>query len=112
MRRVPSGASTQALGASGARQCERPNFCADHQCLCRSLLLAVGSLGRELHPTVLSSLTFHFFVILDAQARGWFLSMIIDEWTSQLRSRTGEERRGSDSDDINQLLFSAIVQDN
>ncbi|KAL2236890.1 UNVERIFIED_CONTAM: hypothetical protein Sindi_0880700 [Sesamum indicum] len=38
-------------------------------------------------------------------------NQIIDEWTLQVKSRTeGEEEPGSD--DINQLLFSAIVQSN
>ncbi|VVA11643.1 PREDICTED: spindle and kinetochore-associated [Prunus dulcis] len=34
---------------------------------------------------------------------------IIDEWTVQVRSKTGDEKHDSDSEDINQLLFSAIV---
>ncbi|KAJ0089840.1 hypothetical protein Patl1_12615 [Pistacia atlantica] len=37
---------------------------------------------------------------------------IIDEWTVQLRSRTGDENHDSDSEDINKLLFSAIVESN
>ncbi|KAL7001789.1 hypothetical protein U1Q18_002937 [Sarracenia purpurea var. burkii] len=39
-------------------------------------------------------------------------NQIIDEWTAQLRSRTGDEMHESNSEDINQLLFSAIVQGN
>lgn len=39
----------QALGACPS---EQPDFCADHCCLCWSLSLVVGSLGRELHPSV------------------------------------------------------------
>ncbi|KAL5785922.1 hypothetical protein ACOSQ2_008314 [Xanthoceras sorbifolium] len=37
---------------------------------------------------------------------------IIDEWTVQVRSRTGDEKHESDSEDINKLLFSAIVESN
>ncbi|XP_057957737.1 uncharacterized protein LOC131150791 isoform X2 [Malania oleifera] len=37
---------------------------------------------------------------------------ITDEWTVQVRSRTGDDRQGSDSEDINQLLFSAVIQNN
>ncbi|XXG51768.1 hypothetical protein AAC387_Pa03g0265 [Persea americana] len=40
------------------------------------------------------------------------LNQIIDEWTSQVRSKTGNAMHDSDSEDINQLLFSAIVQNN
>ncbi|CAN6722021.1 unnamed protein product [Malus baccata var. baccata] len=36
-------------------------------------------------------------------------NQVIDEWTVQVRSKTGDENRDSDSEDINQLLFSAIV---
>ncbi|PQQ20991.1 spindle and kinetochore-associated protein 2 [Prunus yedoensis var. nudiflora] len=36
-------------------------------------------------------------------------NQIIDEWTVQVRSKTGDEKHDSDSEDINQLLFSAIV---
>ncbi|KAM0967979.1 hypothetical protein ACFX13_016716 [Malus domestica] len=36
-------------------------------------------------------------------------NQVIDEWTAQVRSKTGDENRDSDSEDINQLLFSAIV---
>ncbi|KAA8525650.1 hypothetical protein F0562_007468 [Nyssa sinensis] len=39
-------------------------------------------------------------------------NQIIDEWTVQVRSRTEDERQESGSEDINQLLFSAIVQGN
>ncbi|XP_021889395.1 uncharacterized protein LOC110808268 isoform X2 [Carica papaya] len=41
-------------------------------------------------------------------------NQIIDEWTAQVRSRTGRgnEEHDSDSEDINKLLFSAIVQTN
>ncbi|XP_021889399.1 uncharacterized protein LOC110808268 isoform X4 [Carica papaya] len=39
-------------------------------------------------------------------------NQIIDEWTAQVRSRTGNEEHDSDSEDINKLLFSAIVQTN
>ncbi|CAN6682526.1 unnamed protein product [Malus baccata var. baccata] len=36
-------------------------------------------------------------------------NQVIDEWTAQVRSKTGDENRDLDSEDINQLLFSAIV---
>ncbi|CAN6582816.1 unnamed protein product [Malus baccata var. baccata] len=36
-------------------------------------------------------------------------NQVIDEWTVQVRSKTGDENRDSDSEDINQLFFSAIV---
>uniref|UniRef100_A0A2P2KAQ9 Uncharacterized protein MANES_16G132100 n=1 Tax=Rhizophora mucronata TaxID=61149 RepID=A0A2P2KAQ9_RHIMU len=39
-------------------------------------------------------------------------NQIIDEWTMQVRSRIGDERHNSDSEDVNKLLFSAIVQSN
>ncbi|XVE53509.1 hypothetical protein DITRI_Ditri03aG0009000 [Diplodiscus trichospermus] len=39
-------------------------------------------------------------------------NQIIDEWTVQVRSRIGDEMQESDSEDINKLLFSAIVQSN
>uniref|UniRef100_A0A5B7A0S9 Protein FAM33A n=1 Tax=Davidia involucrata TaxID=16924 RepID=A0A5B7A0S9_DAVIN len=39
-------------------------------------------------------------------------NQIIDEWTVQVRSRTEDEKQESGSEDINQLLFSAIVQGN
>ncbi|XP_058067808.1 uncharacterized protein LOC131217081 [Magnolia sinica] len=38
------------------------------------------------------------------------LNQVIDEWTVQIRPKTGDEEHFSDSEDINQLLFSAIVQ--
>ncbi|KAK4853823.1 hypothetical protein QYF36_015257 [Acer negundo] len=38
--------------------------------------------------------------------------MIINEWTVQVRSRTGDEKHESDSEDINKLLFSSIVESN
>ncbi|XVF89429.1 hypothetical protein PTKIN_Ptkin19aG0129600 [Pterospermum kingtungense] len=38
-------------------------------------------------------------------------NQIIDEWTVQVRSRIGDEKE-SESEDINKLLFSAIVQGN
>ncbi|KAF2287292.1 hypothetical protein GH714_039557 [Hevea brasiliensis] len=37
---------------------------------------------------------------------------IIDEWTIQVRSRTGNDGQNSESEDINKLLFSAVVQSN
>ncbi|XP_044464637.1 uncharacterized protein LOC123195096 isoform X2 [Mangifera indica] len=37
---------------------------------------------------------------------------IIDEWTVQMRTRAGDENQDSDSEDINKLLFSAIVESN
>ncbi|KAI9118253.1 hypothetical protein K1719_010585 [Acacia pycnantha] len=37
---------------------------------------------------------------------------IIEEWTAQVRSRTGNETHDSDSGDVNKLLFSAIVESN
>ncbi|KAJ7966307.1 spindle and kinetochore-associated protein 2 [Quillaja saponaria] len=37
---------------------------------------------------------------------------IIEEWRVQVRSRTGDDKHDSDSDDVNKLLFSAIVQSN
>ncbi|XP_065850197.1 uncharacterized protein [Euphorbia lathyris] len=39
-------------------------------------------------------------------------NQIIDEWTVQVRSRSGDEEQNSESEDINKLLFSAIVQSN
>ncbi|KAK9098074.1 hypothetical protein Syun_025119 [Stephania yunnanensis] len=39
-------------------------------------------------------------------------NQIIGEWTSQIRSKTGDDMHCSDSEDINQLLFSAVVQGN
>ncbi|KAJ6673889.1 SPINDLE AND KINETOCHORE-ASSOCIATED PROTEIN 2 [Salix viminalis] len=39
-------------------------------------------------------------------------NQIIDEWTTQVRARTGDEKQDSDAEDINKLLFSAIVQNN
>ncbi|XVE97312.1 hypothetical protein REPUB_Repub03eG0008900 [Reevesia pubescens] len=39
-------------------------------------------------------------------------NQIIDEWTVQVRSRIGDEMQDSESEDINKLLFSAIVQSN
>ncbi|KAF5185392.1 Rrp12-like protein [Thalictrum thalictroides] len=38
------------------------------------------------------------------------LKQIIDEWTLQFRSQTGGEKQDFDSEDINQLLFSAVVK--
>ncbi|KAM0059738.1 putative spindle and kinetochore-associated protein [Helianthus debilis subsp. tardiflorus] len=36
---------------------------------------------------------------------------VIDEWAQQVRSKTGKEaHEGSDSEDINKMLFSAIVE--
>ncbi|PIA46015.1 hypothetical protein AQUCO_01600347v1 [Aquilegia coerulea] len=40
------------------------------------------------------------------------LKQIIDEWTLQFRSQTGGEKHDFDSEDINQLLFSAVVKGN
>ncbi|KAF8392974.1 hypothetical protein HHK36_021215 [Tetracentron sinense] len=37
-------------------------------------------------------------------------NQIIEEWKIQVRSKTGDEKHEADSEDINQLLFSAIVQ--
>lgn len=39
-------------------------------------------------------------------------NQIIDEWTVQVSSKTGDEEPGSGSDGINQKLFLAIVQGN
>ncbi|WCJ30433.1 hypothetical protein M5689_011993 [Euphorbia peplus] len=39
-------------------------------------------------------------------------NQIIDEWTVQVRSRSGDEEQNSESEDVNKLLFSAIVQSN
>ncbi|KAK8660849.1 hypothetical protein V6N13_051757 [Hibiscus sabdariffa] len=39
-------------------------------------------------------------------------NQIIDEWTVQVRSRIGEEMQEPEPEDINKLLFSAIVQSN
>ncbi|XP_047339319.1 uncharacterized protein LOC124942807 [Impatiens glandulifera] len=36
-------------------------------------------------------------------------NQVIDEWTARVKSKTGDK---SDSEDLNQLLFSAIVNDN
>ncbi|KAM2969032.1 hypothetical protein FF2_016191 [Malus domestica] len=36
-------------------------------------------------------------------------NQVVDEWAAQVRSKTGDESRDSDSEDINQLLFSALV---
>ncbi|KAL6524221.1 hypothetical protein OROMI_031316 [Orobanche minor] len=51
-------------------------------------------------------------VISDADDPAYMsFNQIIDEWATQVASKTeGEEEAGSD--DINQLLFSAIVQSN
>ncbi|MCL7040960.1 hypothetical protein MKW94_015903, partial [Papaver nudicaule] len=38
------------------------------------------------------------------------LNQIIAEWTAQLSSKTGDDMLDSESDDINKLLFSALVQ--
>ncbi|OAY27527.1 uncharacterized protein LOC110602888 isoform X2 [Manihot esculenta] len=38
-------------------------------------------------------------------------NQIVDEWTIQVRSRVGDEKN-SESEDINKLLFSAIVESN
>ncbi|KAI3858516.1 hypothetical protein MKX03_018813 [Papaver bracteatum] len=40
------------------------------------------------------------------------LNQIIAEWTAQLSSKTGDDMLESDSDDINKLLFSALVHPN
>ncbi|ESW33094.1 hypothetical protein PHAVU_001G042700 [Phaseolus vulgaris] len=37
---------------------------------------------------------------------------VIEEWTAQVRSKTGNETHEADSGDINKLLFSTIVQSN
>ncbi|KAK6912465.1 Ska2, N-terminal, partial [Dillenia turbinata] len=37
---------------------------------------------------------------------------IIDEWTTQVRLRGGDEKDEANSEDINKLLFSATVQSN
>ncbi|KAJ9702778.1 hypothetical protein PVL29_004487 [Vitis rotundifolia] len=39
-------------------------------------------------------------------------NQIIDEWTNQVRSRTEDVTHESESEDINKMLFSAIVQSN
>ncbi|KFK32602.1 hypothetical protein AALP_AA6G265400 [Arabis alpina] len=39
-------------------------------------------------------------------------NQIIDEWTTQVRSRTVGETEEADKEDINKLLFSAIVHSN
>ncbi|GLT85216.1 hypothetical protein SLE2022_034120 [Rubroshorea leprosula] len=39
-------------------------------------------------------------------------NQIIDEWTAQVRSKIGDGTQDSESEDINKLLFSAIVQSN
>ncbi|CDP07912.1 unnamed protein product [Coffea canephora] len=39
-------------------------------------------------------------------------NQIIEEWTVQVRSRTGDEKQESGPEDINHLLFSAIVPGN
>ncbi|OVA03165.1 hypothetical protein BVC80_8085g5 [Macleaya cordata] len=36
-------------------------------------------------------------------------NQIIDEWIVQVRSKTGDDKQDSDSEDINKLLFSSIV---
>ncbi|XP_073010833.1 uncharacterized protein [Typha latifolia] len=38
------------------------------------------------------------------------LNQVLDEWTVQLRAKTGEEK--DTGEDINEMLFSAIVQNN
>ncbi|WOL19676.1 hypothetical protein Cni_G28478 [Canna indica] len=38
------------------------------------------------------------------------LNQVIDEWTAQVRAKTGDER--DTDEDINQMLFSALVQNN
>ncbi|XP_024029182.1 uncharacterized protein LOC21390543 [Morus notabilis] len=40
-----------------------------------------------------------------------YFNQIIDEWTGQVRSGTGDESN-SNPEDVNKLLFSAIVQSN
>lgn len=88
---------------------------------CRELLAAKQDLIDKASMTLVGNRTFiqriqasvGVPITSDSEDPAYInFNQIIDEWTSQLRSRTGEERRGSDSDDINQLLFSAIVQDN
>ncbi|KAF1885559.1 hypothetical protein Lal_00039390 [Lupinus albus] len=37
---------------------------------------------------------------------------IIEEWTLQVRSKTGDKTDDADSGDLNKLLFSALVQSN
>ncbi|OIW03087.1 hypothetical protein TanjilG_07239 [Lupinus angustifolius] len=37
---------------------------------------------------------------------------IIEEWTVQVRSKTGDKTHDADSEDLNKLLFSALVQSN
>ncbi|KAM6542031.1 hypothetical protein CsatB_006478 [Cannabis sativa] len=44
--------------------------------------------------------------------QGFKYIYIIDEWTVQVRSRTGDEINASDPEDVNKLLFSAIVESN
>ncbi|CAL1385204.1 unnamed protein product [Linum trigynum] len=39
-------------------------------------------------------------------------NQVIDEWSTQVRSRTGYEGEDSEDQDINQLLFSTIVRSN
>ncbi|CAN0860512.1 hypothetical protein LINGRAHAP2_LOCUS7963 [Linum grandiflorum] len=39
-------------------------------------------------------------------------NQVVDEWRTQVRSRTGNEAQDSDGQDINKLLFSAIMQSN
>ncbi|XP_052204165.1 uncharacterized protein LOC127809421 isoform X2 [Diospyros lotus] len=39
-------------------------------------------------------------------------NQIIDEWAVQVRSRTADGKQDSSFEDINQLLFSAVVQGN
>ncbi|XP_051151436.1 uncharacterized protein LOC127265600 [Andrographis paniculata] len=39
-------------------------------------------------------------------------NQVIDEWTAQVKSRTEEDDAEPGSNDINKLLFSAIVQSN
>ncbi|XP_064981532.1 uncharacterized protein LOC135623008 [Musa acuminata AAA Group] len=38
------------------------------------------------------------------------LNQVIDEWTAQVRAKTGDEK--DIGEDINQMLFSALVQNN
>ncbi|KAJ4707743.1 spindle and kinetochore-associated protein 2 [Melia azedarach] len=52
-------------------------------------------------------------VISESEDHGFAnFKQVIDEWIVQVRSRTGDEEHDSDSEDINKLLFSTIVNSN
>ncbi|KAK6927674.1 Ska2, N-terminal [Dillenia turbinata] len=88
---------------------------------CRELLAAKQDLIDKARTTLLGNRT----MLLRMQAATGIspssdaddpayanFNQIIDEWTAQVRSRGGDEKDEANSEDINKLLFSAIVQSN